>query len=143
MIVWDEAKRKTNLEKHGLDFADADMVYENPRKITFQSPRKWRERCMSKRKSQSDWKRVKAIRESDPIPYSPEDGPYGPNDAKAAKAYLSAAIIRRPGQRGKQKSATKQLVSLRLSPAVVEYFKATGPGWQTRIDEALKKVAEK
>jgi hypothetical protein len=59
---------------------------------------------MSKRKSQTDWKRVKAIRESDPIPYSPEDGPYDPNDAKAAKAYLSAAIIRRPGQRGKQKS---------------------------------------
>jgi uncharacterized DUF497 family protein len=23
MIVWDEAKRKTNLEKHGLDFVDA------------------------------------------------------------------------------------------------------------------------
>jgi uncharacterized protein (DUF4415 family) len=98
---------------------------------------------MSKRKSQTDWKRVKAIRESDPIPYSPEDGPYDPNDAKAAKAYLSAAIIRRPGQRGKQKSATKQLVSLRLSPAVLDYFKATGPGWQTRIDEVLKKVAQK
>ena len=28
------------LEKHGLDFADADLVYENPGKITFQSPRK-------------------------------------------------------------------------------------------------------
>ena len=40
MIVWDEAKRKTNLEKHGLDFADAGLVYESPRKITFQSPRK-------------------------------------------------------------------------------------------------------
>jgi uncharacterized protein (DUF4415 family) len=95
---------------------------------------------MSKRKSQTDWERVKAIKESDPIPYSPEDGPYDP---KATKAYLSAAIIRRAGQRGKQKSATKQLVSLRLSPAVLEYFKATGPGWQTRIDEVLKKVAEK
>ena len=57
---------------------------------------------MSKRKSQTDWKRVKAIGESDPIPYSPEDGPYDPNDAKAAQAYLSTAIIRRPGQRGKQ-----------------------------------------
>jgi len=40
MIVWDEAKRKTNLEKHGLDFADADLVYENLNKITFRSPRK-------------------------------------------------------------------------------------------------------
>ena len=40
VLVWDDAKRKTNLHKHGLDFADADLVYENPRKITFQSPRK-------------------------------------------------------------------------------------------------------
>jgi uncharacterized protein len=40
MLVWDEAKRKINLQKHGLDFADAGLVYDNPNKITFQSPRK-------------------------------------------------------------------------------------------------------
>jgi uncharacterized protein len=39
MLVWDEAKRKTNLQKHGLDFADTGLVYDNPNKITFQSPR--------------------------------------------------------------------------------------------------------
>jgi uncharacterized protein (DUF4415 family) len=97
---------------------------------------------MSKRKSQTDWARVAALREGDPIPYSPEDGPYDPNRAEETKAYLSAAIVRRPGQRGKQKSATKRLVSLRLSATVVEYFKSTGPGWQARIDEVLKKAAE-
>ncbi len=32
---WDEAKREANLRKHGLDFDDADIVYENPNKITF------------------------------------------------------------------------------------------------------------
>jgi uncharacterized protein len=31
---WDEAKRESNLRKHGLDFADADLVYENPNKLT-------------------------------------------------------------------------------------------------------------
>jgi uncharacterized protein (DUF4415 family) len=97
---------------------------------------------MSKRKSQTDWSRVEAVKESDPIPYSPEDGPYDPNQAGETEAYLSAAIVSRPGQRGKQKSATKQLVSLRLSAAVLEYFKSTGPGWQGRIDEVLKKAAE-
>jgi uncharacterized protein (DUF4415 family) len=106
-------------------------------------PPERREKHMSKRKSQTDWKRVKALRESDPIPYSPEDGPYNPNDVKAAKAYLGTAIVRRPGLRGKQKSPTKQQVSLRLSPAVLEYFRSTGPGWQTRIDEVLKKAAKK
>jgi uncharacterized protein (DUF4415 family) len=32
-------------------------------------------------------------------------------------------------------------VSLRLIREVVEHFKADGPGWQTRMDEALKKAA--
>jgi uncharacterized protein len=44
MLVWDEAKRKTNLEKHGLDFADAGLVFDSPRKVTFLSPRKGEER---------------------------------------------------------------------------------------------------
>jgi hypothetical protein len=44
MLVWDEAKRKTNLEKHGLDFADAGLVFDNPKKVTFLSPRKGEER---------------------------------------------------------------------------------------------------
>lgn len=38
MCEWDEAKRKANLEKHGLDFADAYLVYENPDKLTFRLP---------------------------------------------------------------------------------------------------------
>jgi uncharacterized protein (DUF4415 family) len=33
--------------------------------------------------------------------------------------------------------------SLRLSPEVIEHFRATGPGWQARIDEVLRRhVAE-
>lgn len=39
MYVWDEAKRKSNLQKHGLDFKDAHLVYENPQKCTYQSSR--------------------------------------------------------------------------------------------------------
>lgn len=35
MYEWDEAKREANLRKHGLDFDDANLVYENPNKITF------------------------------------------------------------------------------------------------------------
>ena len=34
MYEWDEAKREANLSKHGLDFVDAHLVYENPGKIT-------------------------------------------------------------------------------------------------------------
>jgi uncharacterized DUF497 family protein len=39
MITFDEAKRQANIEKHGLDLADAEMVYYSPSKVTFVSPR--------------------------------------------------------------------------------------------------------
>lgn len=39
MFVWDEGKRKSNLKKHGLDFRDAGLVYDNPEKCTYQSLR--------------------------------------------------------------------------------------------------------
>ncbi len=48
------------------------------------------------------------------------------------------AMNRRAGVRGAQKAPTKQATTIRLSPEVMAAFKATGAGWQTRIDEALK-----
>ena len=47
------------------------------------------------------------------------------------------------GRRGPQKAPTKVPVSIRLSPEVVKHFKSKGPGWQARIDEALRKIARK
>jgi uncharacterized protein len=32
---WDEAKRESNLRKHGLDFFVAHLVFENPEKVTY------------------------------------------------------------------------------------------------------------
>lgn len=46
-----------------------------------------------------------------------------------------------PKTRGPQNTPTKVPVSIRLSPEVVHHFKSKGPGWQSRIDAALKKVA--
>lgn len=45
-----------------------------------------------------------------------------------------------PRRRGPQKAPTKIPLSLRLSPEVVKHFRAKGRGWQTRIDEALRKL---
>ena len=42
-------------------------------------------------------------------------------------------------RRGKQKKPTKQSITIRLSPEVVKAFKATGQGWQKRINEVLLK----
>lgn len=42
--------------------------------------------------------------------------------------------------RGPQRTPTKVPVSIRLSRDVVEHFKAGGPGWHARIDEALRQA---
>ncbi|MDU7557915.1 MAG: hypothetical protein E7K65_08645 [Pseudomonas sp.] len=39
MIVFDDAKRQANPAKHGLNLADAGLVYDAPNKITLCSPR--------------------------------------------------------------------------------------------------------
>ena len=52
-----------------------------------------------------------------------------------------AASIRKG--RGPGKSPTKKLISLRISPEVIDYFKSTGDGWQSRIDETLRKAVKR
>jgi uncharacterized protein (DUF4415 family) len=64
--------------------------------------------------------------------------PYDPNDPAAVEAFWKDATVRRPGQRGPGKKVKKVLLSVRYSREVVDYFKSTGEGWQTRMDEALK-----
>jgi uncharacterized protein (DUF4415 family) len=49
-----------------------------------------------------------------------------------------AASIRKG--RGPNKEPTKKQVSLRLSPQVLDVYKAKGRGWQSRIDEDLRRI---
>ena len=46
MFIWDEAKRLSNLQKHGLDFRDAHLVYDNPDKCTYDASRQDEYRLM-------------------------------------------------------------------------------------------------
>ncbi|MDD5249996.1 MAG: BrnA antitoxin family protein [Rhodocyclaceae bacterium] len=64
--------------------------------------------------------------------------PYDPNDAASVKAFWTKGKVRLPGQRGPQKQPTKVAVTIRYSPEVVEYFRGTGEGWQTRMNDALR-----
>lgn len=50
---------------------------------------------------------------------------------------------RKRGERGMQKEPKKISVTVRYSPEVVKYFKDTGEGWQTRMDEVLKNYVKK
>jgi uncharacterized protein (DUF4415 family) len=66
------------------------------------------------------------------------------NEADFAKARPASEVA--PGlvadyrrrMRGPQKAPTKAMVALRLDRDVVERLRASGPGWQTRANEALR-----
>ena len=51
---------------------------------------------------------------------------------------LPLSLQRKIGERGAQKAPTKERITIRLSRDVVERFRATGDGWQTRVDAALQ-----
>lgn len=47
-----------------------------------------------------------------------------------------------PARRGRPRSANaKRQVTLRLDPAIRDHFRAAGPGWQSRINAALRERA--
>ncbi len=52
---------------------------------------------------------------------------------------LVDSFERMRGQRGPQKAPTKERIGLRLDSEVVEHFRKTGPGWQSRINDVLAK----
>jgi uncharacterized protein (DUF4415 family) len=88
---------------------------------------------------------------SKPTPLTNEDGEVRELSAadlrrfKPAHEVLPTSLQKTLGmkQRGPQKTPTKQMTTIRLSPEVMSAFKATGSGWQTRIDIALQQfIAE-
>lgn len=52
---------------------------------------------------------------------------------------LAAMLKRSPGRPAGSTTSDRQQVTLRLPKAVIEHFKADGPGWQTRAVAALER----
>jgi uncharacterized protein (DUF4415 family) len=73
----------------------------------------------------------------------PPDRSRGTTDPRRAAA--EAMFKPKPPDRvpeGPVLPGVKELVSLRIDHAVLEYFRADGPGWQDRINDALKKLVK-
>ena len=69
----------------------------------------------------------------------PDDAPELTDEwFEKADLYVGEKLIRR-GRRPSE--APKQPTSLRVDADVLERFKADGPGWQSRMNDALRKAA--
>jgi uncharacterized protein (DUF4415 family) len=70
------------------------------------------------------------------------------NDARAAaerafKAVTTPKPLELPAKTAAPPPGVKEMVSLRIDRDVLDYFQADGPGWQDRINAALRKAAGK
>ena len=64
-------------------------------------------------------------------------------DAQPLSATQLAAMVPARALRGRPPLANKkQLVSVRYSPEVIDFFRSTGEGWQARMDGVLKQYIE-
>lgn len=74
------------------------------------------------------------------IPADPND----PEDFDVTHEALEQALAEREERRrvraGRPAGSNKEQVALRIDKDVLAKFRATGPGWQTRINEALRRA---
>ncbi|HEX3410328.1 MAG TPA: BrnA antitoxin family protein [Stellaceae bacterium] len=102
----------------------------------------------SKRISRTDWAKVDATTDEDIARQIAEDPDTAPEwtaeDFDRAEVWNGNKFLGhgrdfKGGRKvGRPKgSGTKELVSLRLDRAILDHFRAGGPGWQTRLNDAL------
>jgi uncharacterized protein (DUF4415 family) len=83
-----------------------------------------------------------------PVWHDPDDAPELTDEILDRAEIAIGDVVLRPAngtltKPGRPKKAdAKKSVHLRLSPDVLSYFRKTGPGWQTRIDETLRRAAK-
>ncbi|HEX9072080.1 MAG TPA: BrnA antitoxin family protein [Pseudolabrys sp.] len=71
--------------------------------------------------------------------------PTSDSRSEAEKAFKAATT--KPGEQPAAKAPSlpgaKEMVSLRIDRDVLDFFQEDGPGWQDRINAALRKAMEK
>lgn len=76
----------------------------------------------------------------------PDDAPAWSDEVLARAELRDGDVVLRPAsgtltRRGRPKlDNPKQQVTLRLDGEIVERFRAAGPGWQRRINDALRRA---
>jgi len=81
---------------------------------------------------------LEPVADTDNPPTRPQDWEHAISSHSLRELREQLAARRGPDQRGPQPRSTKVAVTVRYSPEVVTYFKATGAGWQTRMDAVLR-----
>jgi uncharacterized DUF497 family protein len=161
-LDWDENKNRENLQKHGFDFADARQLFGNPLLVSQNIRKVYREdrwigiskmnngtiivliflkkngitriismgkalkrnESIMKRVSRTNWAKIKSMKDQE-IDFS--DIPELTDD------FFKEAVLW-PGK--------KKQITIRLDPDILDFYKGTGKGYQSRINNVLRRYME-
>jgi uncharacterized protein (DUF4415 family) len=85
----------------------------------------------------TDWPRVRTMQDAD-VHHDADSPSTKVSDWEGATLKQGGVVLGRAKTRGPNRRPTKEQVAVRYSPDVLAAFRATGRGWQTRMDEALR-----
>lgn len=74
---------------------------------------------------------------SEPV-VAPDPAPVSPAQSPAAATADFTNVVRHIARRGLPAPPRKEAISLRLDAEVLDWFRARGPGYQTRINAVLR-----
>ena len=142
VITWNEDKRRHNIREHGIDFADLERLFEG-QMLTQEDDRAaygvqllnmkrklGTKPSRSGLKGKTDWAKLRAMKESD-IRFT-EDAP-----RTTQKSWANAIA-----HRGLPVPPRKKQIALRVDEDVLEWFKAQGEGYQTRMNAVLREFRD-
>src|SRR6266542_2569201 len=165
-VTFDPVNRAKTLAERGLDFEDAAIVFGGTT-VEFEDTRKdyGEPRIICYGLLSATWWRSAKRREALRATFSACEGPtivrkpvsrctlksdiakvdahsIRPHEYKELPELTEEALSRAVVKKGGRPRSTnpRKLISIRLPLDVIERWKATGPGWQTRIAARLSKV---
>lgn len=85
-------------------------------------------------------KRKPVVFDDDNPEWTEEDFAHAKPAAEVLPAAFMEAVQKR--KRGRPSGSDKERIAIRIDREVLARFKASGPGWQSRINEALRQAVK-
>ncbi|ALM83642.1 BrnA antitoxin family protein [Bordetella sp. N] len=98
---------------------------------------------MKKQKQQTDWDALRrAAAKGKPVPFDADDDLYDPDDeAMVAEAWSEGRVT--VTKMGRPPVAIKRpTLNMRIDADVMAHLRASGKGWQTRVNKVLRDAVE-
>jgi uncharacterized protein (DUF4415 family) len=125
-VTYDPAKRARTFTERGLDFEDAALVFAGATSAGGKPMAV--KKSASRRSLKSDLRRVDA--------HVTKAGEYR-DLPELTNEMPSRAVVKKGGR--PVATNPKKLITIRLPADVIDRWRATGPGWQTRMADRLSR----